>query len=254
MLCFSRFGVPAVITSDCRTQITSSLWAPLCSLLNIQHSQTTAYHPQSNGMVQRFHRRLKDSLRDRWVDHLPWVLLGLRAAAREDYSTTPAQAAFGSPLILPGQLLDSPELPSKDFFEQFSKTLSAAEHPSTRHNTAAACAAQGQGPSARRRPLLGFSPARGRGGPQGTFRPAADCRTAQGTILNHAAAGPGRNRRATSRLDLEAWGEPCGGYEMTFDGNGSLKGIPMIWCAPPHFCACAWGPHTREILAISKPT
>jgi uncharacterized membrane protein len=50
-------------------------------------------------MVQRFHRRLKDSLRDRWVDHLPWVLLGLRAAAREDYSTTPAQAVFGSPLI-----------------------------------------------------------------------------------------------------------------------------------------------------------
>jgi hypothetical protein len=45
---------------------------------------------------------------------------------------------FGSPLILPGQFLDSPELPSKNFLEQFSKTLSAAEHLSTRHNTAAA--------------------------------------------------------------------------------------------------------------------
>jgi transposase InsO family protein len=30
-------------------------------LLNIQHNQTTAYHPQSNGMVERFHRHLKDS-------------------------------------------------------------------------------------------------------------------------------------------------------------------------------------------------
>jgi hypothetical protein len=36
----SRFGVPAVITSDRGTQLTSSL--ALCSLLDIQHSQTTA--------------------------------------------------------------------------------------------------------------------------------------------------------------------------------------------------------------------
>ena len=32
----------------------------------------------------------------------------------------------------------SPELPSEVFLEQFSKTLSAAEHPSTRNNTTAA--------------------------------------------------------------------------------------------------------------------
>ncbi len=126
-----------------RAQFTSSLWAALCSLLNIQHNQTTAYHPQSNGMVERFHRRLKDALRARcaaanWVDHLPWVLLGLRAAAREDDGSTPAQEVFGSPLILPGQFLDSPEIPPKIFLEQFSKTLSAAEHSATRHNTTAA--------------------------------------------------------------------------------------------------------------------
>jgi hypothetical protein len=112
-------------------------------LLNIQHNQTTAYHPQSNGMVERFHRRLKDALRAlcaaaNWVDHLPWVLLGLRAAPREDDGSTPAQEVFGTPLILPGQFLDSPEIPPKIFLEQFSKTLSAAEHTATRHNTAAA--------------------------------------------------------------------------------------------------------------------
>ncbi len=63
------------------------------SLLNIQHSQTTAYHPQSNDMAKRFHHGLKDALHApcaaaNWVDHLPWVLLGLGAAAREDNGTT----------------------------------------------------------------------------------------------------------------------------------------------------------------------
>ncbi len=77
----SRFGVPATITSDRGAQFTSALWAGLCSLLNIQHSPTTAYHPQSNGLVERFHRRLKDALGSRaaaanWHDHLPWVMLG----------------------------------------------------------------------------------------------------------------------------------------------------------------------------------
>ncbi len=138
-----RFGVPAVITSDCGAQFTSSLWAALCSLLNIQHNQTTAYHLQSNGMVERFHHCLKDALRAHcaaanWVDHLPWVLLGLPAAAREDDGSTPAQEVFGTLLILPGQFLDSPEIPPKIFLEQFSTTLSAAEHSATRHNTAAA--------------------------------------------------------------------------------------------------------------------
>jgi hypothetical protein len=72
----SRFGVPDTITSDRGAQFMFALWAGLCSLINIQHSLTTAYHPQSNGLVQRFHRRLKDALRSQaaaadWHEHLP---------------------------------------------------------------------------------------------------------------------------------------------------------------------------------------
>ncbi len=33
-----------------------------------------------------------------------------------------------------------------------------------------------------------------------------------------------------------------------------LRNIPAVQCSPRHFCACAWGPHTREILAVRKPT
>jgi hypothetical protein len=107
-----RYGVPDRLTSDRGAQFTSEVWAALCRRLNISHIMTTAYHPQSNGMVERFHRQLKEALRARlaaaaadWEFHLPWVLLGIRAAPKDDSNVSAAEAVFGQPLVLPGQLL-----------------------------------------------------------------------------------------------------------------------------------------------------
>jgi hypothetical protein len=84
----ARFSVPADITSDRGIQFSSGVCAVLCQRLGISHHSTTAFHPQSDGMVERFHRQLKDALRAHlqgqdWVSQLPWVLLGLRAAPKE---------------------------------------------------------------------------------------------------------------------------------------------------------------------------
>ena len=91
----SRFGVPSIITSDRGPQFISALWSSLCSILGIQRSLTMSYHPQANGLVERFHRQLKNSLRSRlagpdWIHHLPWVLLGLRVAPKESSAVSAA--------------------------------------------------------------------------------------------------------------------------------------------------------------------
>ena len=122
------FGVPSIITSDRGAQFTSSIWSTLCKFLGIVHSPTTSFHPQSKGIVERFHRQLKVSLRARlagsdWFHHLPLVLLGLRSVPREDSSISSSEAVFGSPLVLPGEFLDSPELPSPEYLRRIQQII-----------------------------------------------------------------------------------------------------------------------------------
>ena len=104
----ARFGVPEPITTDRGTQFSGAVWKCMCEKLGINHILTTAYHPQSKGLVERFHRQLKESLRARscnnsWEEHLPWVLLGLRTAPKEESAVSSAEAVYGGPLALPGQ-------------------------------------------------------------------------------------------------------------------------------------------------------
>jgi hypothetical protein len=124
----TRFGVPDTITSDRGTQFTSSIWSQISHLLNIQHITTTAYHPQSNGMIERFHRSLKATLRARcttpdWTAHLPWFLLSYRATPHDISNTSPAEAVFGSPLILPAQFAAAPDDDQSLFLSKLQSSL-----------------------------------------------------------------------------------------------------------------------------------
>ena len=108
----ARFGVPATVTSDRGPQFTSELWRQLSTSLGYRLAPTTAYHPQANGMVERFHRTLKASLKarcdndgDKWHHQLPWTLLGLRTTHKEDLDASPAELALGDTLTVPGELL-----------------------------------------------------------------------------------------------------------------------------------------------------
>ena len=92
-------------------------------------------------MVERLHCSLKDALRARgatatWATELPWVLLSLRTTPREDTNTSPAQALFGTLLVLLNQFLSiNNEETMNTFLIQIDKILK--NNPLPRHNTAA---------------------------------------------------------------------------------------------------------------------
>ena len=69
----ARFGVSADISTDRGPQFTVHLWDTLVHLLGVRLHRTCAYHPQANGLVERFHRHLKSSLMaqlndSNWID------------------------------------------------------------------------------------------------------------------------------------------------------------------------------------------
>lgn len=105
----SHYGVPEVVTTDRGSQFEGALFNKLLSALGCSRNRTTSYHPQSNGLIERFHRTLKNALRacqpSPWFESLPFVMLSLRVAYREDMSCSPAEVVFGTSLRLPIDLI-----------------------------------------------------------------------------------------------------------------------------------------------------
>ncbi|GFT32191.1 retrovirus-related Pol polyprotein from transposon 17.6 [Trichonephila clavipes] len=106
----SRFGTPAILTTNRGKQFESSLFKALSKLLGVQKCRTTGYHPQAHGMIEELHRPLKSAIKchatERWTV-LPIILLGLRVSLKEDILCTPAELVFGTTIRLPGEMFDS---------------------------------------------------------------------------------------------------------------------------------------------------
>lgn len=106
----TQYGAPTRITTDQGRQFEADLFQQLTHMTGTKRWRTTAYHRQANGMVEKLHRQLKAAIKchetESWTKVLPVILMGIRAAWKEDLKATAAELVYGKPLRLPGQFLE----------------------------------------------------------------------------------------------------------------------------------------------------
>ncbi|XP_011051900.1 PREDICTED: uncharacterized protein LOC105144612 [Acromyrmex echinatior] len=89
-------------SSQRRPRPTATLFDALVKLVGTKRIRTTAYHQQSNELIERWYRSLKAAImcqvNAEWADVLPIVLLGLHSSYKEDIhaSTRPRKNSSNS--------------------------------------------------------------------------------------------------------------------------------------------------------------
>ena len=134
----SFFGVPEALLSDRGTNLLSHLMKDLCKMLGTTKLNTTAYHPECDGMVERFNRTLKAMLRKhaarfgkQWDRYLSCVLWAYRNTSHESTGEKPSFLLFRWDLRSPTEaafMKPTGLIPStvEDYREEVMFSLSSA--------------------------------------------------------------------------------------------------------------------------------
>ena len=105
------FGAPRIILSNNGKEFDSLLLEELCRLLEIEKQHTTAYTPQCNGGVERFHSTMNSLLAKTIADHqldwpqrIPHVVSAYNSSVHEATGHTPNFLGFGRNLDAPADI------------------------------------------------------------------------------------------------------------------------------------------------------
>ncbi|PAA58275.1 hypothetical protein BOX15_Mlig005277g1 [Macrostomum lignano] len=115
----TRFGAPHILHSDRGKAVDGKVIRSLCRLLEIQKTRTSGYHPQCDGLVERFHRTLHQMLRchlqsvqpEDWEEVLPHCLLAYRSSVNATTGFTPHCLLTGREMTLPVDVVYRPPEP-----------------------------------------------------------------------------------------------------------------------------------------------
>ena len=118
----------------------------MCKILGIEKSRTTPYHPESDGKVERFNRRLaamltayvSDNPRD-WDEQLPYVMMAYGSAEHETTGMSPNMLMFGQEVSTPIDLMFEMPLmikpiPNNQWVWELQDRIESA-HATVRKNT-----------------------------------------------------------------------------------------------------------------------
>ena len=98
---FASYGLPKVLLTDQGSVFTSRLTRAMCKQFGIAKIQTTPYHPQSDGALERFHASLKGMLKrsgddlKNWDKSLKYLLFAYRSTPHCTTGYAPFTLLFG---------------------------------------------------------------------------------------------------------------------------------------------------------------
>lgn len=98
---FTKTGIPKEVLSDRGSNFMSTVMQQTFAMLGVTHITTSPYHPQTNGMLERFHSTLKAMLRkttgvaDRWDEYLPYLCFAYRDTPHATLGFSPFELLYG---------------------------------------------------------------------------------------------------------------------------------------------------------------
>ena len=103
-----QHGIPEELLSDKGSNFLSDLMLELCSILEIHKINTSGYHPQTNGLVEKFNSTLQsmiakasDKNATEWDKQLPLLLFAYRSVVQESTKESPFFLLYGRDPRLP---------------------------------------------------------------------------------------------------------------------------------------------------------
>nr|GEW24922.1 reverse transcriptase domain-containing protein [Tanacetum cinerariifolium] len=106
-----RFGIPGKIISDNGKQFAENPFKDWCDKLNITQRFASVKHPQSNGLVERANRSLREDIKARlgegnknWVEKLLHVLWAHRTMIKSSHGDTPFSLTYGTEAVIPAEI------------------------------------------------------------------------------------------------------------------------------------------------------
>ena len=101
-------GCPEILITDQGREFVNSLSRELYTITKTEHRITSAYHPQTNGLTERFNQTLSQCLakvlgdnQEDWDEKLSTVLMGYRASRQASTKQSPYFMLFQKRMLLP---------------------------------------------------------------------------------------------------------------------------------------------------------